>query len=109
MTALNTRQREAVFRAIADPTRREILNLLRRRRASVGEIAGNFRVSRPAISKHIRLLRRAGLVLSESHGTTRICRLNAAPLRAVDDWLRDYQELWRESLHNLKRLVEEDR
>ncbi len=109
MTALNTRQREAVFRAIADPTRREILNLLRRRRASVGEIAGNFRVSRPAISKHIRLLRRAGLVLSESQGTARICRLNAAPLRAIDDWLRDYQELWRESLHNLKRLVEEDR
>lgn len=109
MTALSRRQREAVFRAIADPTRREILNLLRRRRASVGEIAGNFRVSRPAISKHIRLLRRAGLVLSENQGTTRICRLNAAPLRAVDDWLREYQELWRESLHNLKRLVEEDR
>ncbi|HEY6618754.1 MAG TPA: metalloregulator ArsR/SmtB family transcription factor [Steroidobacteraceae bacterium] len=109
MTALSRRQREAVFRAIADPTRREILNLLRRRRASVGEIAGNFRVSRPAISKHIRLLRRAGLVLSENQGTRRICRLNAAPLRAVDDWLREYQELWRESLHNLKRLVEEDR
>ena len=109
MTALSRRQREAVFRAIADPTRREILNLLHRRRASVGEIAGNFRVSRPAISKHIRLLRRAGLVLSENQGTTQICRLNAAPLRAVDDWLREYQELWRESLHNLKRLVEEDR
>lgn len=108
MMALNTRQREAIFRAIADPTRREILNLLRHRRASVGEIAGNFRVSRPAISKHIRLLRRAGLVLSESRGTARICRLNAAPLRAVDDWLRDYQELWRESLHSLKRLVEEE-
>jgi DNA-binding transcriptional ArsR family regulator len=108
MTALNTRQREAVFRAIADPTRREILNLLRRRRASVGEIAGHFRVSRPAISKHIRLLRRAGLVQSESQGTARICRLNPAPLRAVDDWLRDYQELWRESLQNLKRLAEEE-
>ncbi len=108
MTALNARQREAVFRAIADPTRREILNMLRRRHASVGEIAGNFRISRPAISKHIRLLRGAGLVQSESQGTVRICRLNAAPLRAVDDWLRDYQELWRESLHSLKRLIEEE-
>ena len=108
MVTLKHTQREAVFRAIADPTRREILSLLRRRRCSVGEIAGNFRVSRPAISKHIRLLRRAGLVLSESQGTARICRLNPAPLRAVDDWLREYRELWRESLHTLKRLVEED-
>src|SRR5579863_9993243 len=108
MAALNTQQREAVFRAIADPTRREILNLLRRRHASVGEIAGNFRISRPAVSKHLRLLRRAGLVHSESHGTARICRLNAAPLRAIDDWLRDYHELWRESLQSPKRLVEEE-
>ena len=68
-----------MFRAIADPTRRQILSLLRQRRCSVGEIAGNFRVSRPAISKHIRLLRRAGLVLSESQGTARICRLKSAP------------------------------
>jgi DNA-binding transcriptional ArsR family regulator len=108
MAAATSRQREAVFRAIADPTRRQILSLLRQRRCSVGEIAGNFRVSRPAISKHIRLLRRAGLVLSESQGTARICRLNPAPLRAVDDWLRDYRELWQESLHTLKRLIEED-
>jgi DNA-binding transcriptional ArsR family regulator len=108
MIATTKRHREAVFRAIADPTRRQILSLLRQRRCSVGEIAGNFRVSRPAISKHIRLLRRAGLVLSESQGTARICRLNPAPLRAVDDWLREYRELWRESLHTLKRLVEED-
>ncbi|MFY9759950.1 MAG: metalloregulator ArsR/SmtB family transcription factor [Xanthobacteraceae bacterium] len=108
MIATTNRQREAVFRAIADPTRRQILSLLRQRRCSVGEIAGNFRVSRPAISKHIRLLRRAGLVLIENQGTARICRLNPEPLRAVDDWLRDYRELWRESLHTLKRLVEED-
>ena len=108
MAAATSRQREAVFRAIADPTRRQILSLLRQRRCSVGEIAGNFHVSRPAISKHIRLLRRAGLVLSENRGTARICRLNPAPLRAVDDWLREYRELWRESLHTLKRLVEED-
>jgi DNA-binding transcriptional ArsR family regulator len=106
MPALKTKQREAVFRAVADPTRREILNLLRRRRCSVGEIAGNFRVSRPAISKHIRLLRRVGLVVTENEGTARICRLNAAPLRALDDWLRDYREPWGESLRNLKRLVE---
>jgi DNA-binding transcriptional ArsR family regulator len=109
MVTLQHRRSGAVFRAIADPTRREILGMLRSRRRSVGEIAGNFRVSRPAISKHLRVLRAAGLIVTKSEGTARICQLNAAPLRAVDDWLRDYQELWRESLRNLKRYVEEDR
>ena len=97
-----------MFRAIADPTRRQILGMLRGGRRSVGDIAGNFRMSRPAISKHIRLLRQVGLVVTKNQGTARICRLNAAPLRAVDNWLRDYQEFWGESLHSLKRYVEED-
>jgi DNA-binding transcriptional ArsR family regulator len=107
--ALKSKQREAVFRAIADPTRREILGLLRQRRHTVGELAGNFRTSRPAISKHLRLLRRVGLVATENEGTARICRLNAEPLRAVDEWLRDYQRFWAQTLHSLKRHVEEDR
>jgi len=99
----------AVFRAIADPTRREILALLRGRRRSVGEIAGKFRTSRPAISKHLRVLRTAGLIVARRDGTARICELDARPLRAVDDWLRDYAVFWGESLRNLKRFVEEDR
>jgi DNA-binding transcriptional ArsR family regulator len=99
----------AVFRAIADPTRRQILALLRGGRRSVGEIAGNFRTSRPAISRHLRVLRAAGLVVARRDGTARICELNAKPLRAVDTWLRDYQAFWSESLRNLKRFVEEDR
>ncbi len=98
----------AVFRAIADPTRREILGMLRGGRRSVGEIAGNFRTSRPAISRHLRVLRAAGLVVARRDGTARICELNARPLRAVDDWLRDYAAFWSESLKNLKRFVEED-
>ena len=97
----------AVFRAIADPTRREILALLRGGRRSVGEIAGNFRTSRPAISKHLRVLRAAGLVAAHRDGTARICELDARPLRAVDDWLREYQAFWSESLRNLKSFVEE--
>jgi DNA-binding transcriptional ArsR family regulator len=84
----------AVFRAIADPTRRDILALLRGRRRSVGEIAGKFRTSRPAISKHLRVLRAAGLVVARRDGTARICELDARPLRAVDDWLRDYEVFW---------------
>ena len=99
----------AVFRAIADPTRRQILALLRGGRRSVGEIAGNFRTSRPAISRHLRVLRAAGLVVARRDGTARICELNARPLRAVDDWLREYQVFWSESLGNLKRFVEENR
>lgn len=109
MVTLKPIQREAVFRAIADPTRREILGLLRSRAYTVNEIAGNFDTSRPAISKHLRLLRSVGLVETKREGTTRICRLNARPLRAVEVWLEDYRELWRESLRGLKRYVEDDK
>jgi DNA-binding transcriptional ArsR family regulator len=84
-------QRDAVFRAIADPTRREILGLLRNGGQTVGEIARNFRTSRPAISKHLRLLRSVGLVVADQSGTARIYQLNAKPLRAINDWLRDYE------------------
>ncbi|HZT78172.1 MAG TPA: metalloregulator ArsR/SmtB family transcription factor [Vicinamibacterales bacterium] len=98
----------AVFRAIADPTRRELLRLLRRRPHTVGDLASHFTQSRPAISKHLRLLRAAGLVVTSEHGTARMCALRARPLRAVDHWLRDYQSLWRTSLRSLKRYVEEE-
>ena len=109
MVTRSPKRREAVFRAIADPTRREILGLLRGRAYTVNEIAGNFRTSRPAISKHLRLLRAVGLVETKRDGTKRICWLNAQPLHAIDAWLRDYRELWRESLRDLKRYVEEDK
>jgi DNA-binding transcriptional ArsR family regulator len=99
---------EAVFRALADPTRRKILGLLRVSGRSVGELAGNFPISRPAISKHLRLLRSAGLVVSHRRGTTRICELNAQPLRAVNDWLHDYQRFWQGNLRRLKQFVEEN-
>jgi DNA-binding transcriptional ArsR family regulator len=108
MPASRRKPSAAVFRAIADPTRREILGLLRGGRRSVGEIARNFRSSRPAISRHLRLLRSAGLVVTRRKGTARICELNARPLRAVDDWLRDYAAFWSESLRSLKRYVEEE-
>jgi DNA-binding transcriptional ArsR family regulator len=97
-----------VFRAIADPTRREILGLLRGGPYTVGKIAANFRTSRPAISKHLRLLRSAGLVVTNREGTARICKLNAEPLRVVSDWLCDYEAFWGESLRSLRRYVEEE-
>lgn len=100
---------ETVFRAIADPTRRGILRLLRDGRHTVGEIARNFPTSRPAISRHLRLLRSADLITTRQEGTARICELNAAPLRAISDWVRDYEAFWSASLGNLKRYVEESR
>ncbi len=100
-------RRDVVFRAIADPTRREILRLLRDGRRSVGDLASNFPQSRPAISKHLRLLRSAGLIVTHERGAIRLCELNAKPLRAVDDWLRSYESFWRTSLRGLKRYVEE--
>jgi DNA-binding transcriptional ArsR family regulator len=107
MVTLNRKRREAVFRAIADPTRREILGMLRGRACSVGEIAANFRTSRPAISKHLRMLRAVGLVATTQQGTARICALNAEPLRAVSDWVSDYEAYWGGTLQSLKRYVED--
>jgi DNA-binding transcriptional ArsR family regulator len=109
MVTLNRKRREAVFRAIADPTRREILGMLRGRPYSVGEIAANFRTSRPAISRHLRLLRAVGLVATTQIGTARICALNAEPLRAVSDWISDYEAYWSKTLQSLKRYVEDER
>ena len=100
--------REAVFKAIADPTRRDILRLLRGTRCSVNELAANFRMSRPAVSKHLRQLRDAGLVTARQEGVTVMCELDARPLRFIRDWLSDYEAFWTESLQNLKAYVEED-
>jgi DNA-binding transcriptional ArsR family regulator len=109
MVTVKKAPNQAIFRAIADPTRREILNLLREGPQAVGEIAGNFRASRPAISKHLSLLKSAGLVVARQRGTANICELNARPLSAVNDWLGDYQAFWKGTLRDLKKYIEEDR
>ncbi len=109
MVTVRSTKQDVVFRAIADPTRREILRLLRGGRHTVGEIAANFRTSRPATSKHLRLLRAAGLVVTHKHGTARVCNLNAKPLRAVNEWLQDYEAFWSATMRDLKRYVEEKR
>ncbi|HTW79156.1 MAG TPA: metalloregulator ArsR/SmtB family transcription factor [Terracidiphilus sp.] len=109
MVSAGSRQRDLIFRAIADPTRREILKVLRANQHTVGEIAQNFSMSRPAVSKHLRLLRSAGLVVSRREGTASRCRLNAGPLRTVDDWLRDYETFWSETMQGLKTYVEKQK
>lgn len=97
---------EAAFGALADPTRRAVLDLLRKGTRPAGEIARAFPVSRPAISKHLRLLRQAHLVEERREGRHRLYQLNAEPLKAVDSWLEQYRVFWQSSLTNLKTFVE---
>jgi DNA-binding transcriptional ArsR family regulator len=97
---------EAVFDALADPTRRAVLDLLRRGNLPAGRIARAFPVSRPAVSKHLRLLRRARLVEERRHGRHRVYQLNPRPLRAVDHWLNHYRAFWQANLASLKAFVE---
>jgi DNA-binding transcriptional ArsR family regulator len=97
---------EAAFQALADPTRRAVLDLLRRGSQPAGQIASAFPVSRPAISKHLRLLRRAHLVREHREGRHRVYQLNPEPLRAVDSWIEQYRAFWTTSLNNLKSFVE---
>jgi len=97
---------EATFSALADPTRRAVLDLLRRGSLPAGVIARAFPVSRPAISKHLRLLRRAHLVRERREGRRRLYQLNPEPLRAVDSWLEHYRSFWQMSLTDLKTFVE---
>ena len=107
MVTKNSRQHDAVFKAISDPTRRRILGILRGQRQTVGEIASHFRMSRPAISKHLRILHEAGLVESRKQGTANLCSLDAKPLTVVGDWLKDYETFWSESIQSLKKYMEE--
>jgi DNA-binding transcriptional ArsR family regulator len=101
-----TYSRGAIFDALADPTRRAVLDLLRRGSLPAGRIAQAFPVSRPAISKHLRLLRRAQLVRERREGRHRFYHLNPAPLKAVDAWLNRYRVFWQTSLTNLKEALE---
>ncbi len=98
---------EDVFRAIADPTRRAILYRLRAGPTAVNLLANEFAQSRPAISKHLRVLRRARLVSEQKAGRERFYKLEPAPLRQVVGWIEGYRAFWQISLDNLKRHLEE--
>ncbi len=87
--------------ALADPTRRQLLALLRDGEVAAGELAVRFPVSRPAISRHLRVLREAGLVRSRVEGRRRLYALDPRPLRELDDWLEPYRDLWAQRLDAL--------
>ncbi|MBV9379403.1 MAG: winged helix-turn-helix transcriptional regulator [Streptosporangiaceae bacterium] len=94
-----------VFGALADPTRRAILNRLAEGEATVAELAAPFSVSQPAISKHLKVLEQAGLVSRTRRVTARLSRLEAEPLREVTAWLARYQRFWDESHEQLDELL----
>ena len=87
--------------ALADPTRRELLALLAGGERAAGDLAGRFPVSRPAISRHLRVLREAGLVRSRTRGRQRLYALDPRPLQELDDWLEHYRDLWAQRLDAL--------
>ena len=92
---------DAAFSALADPTRRAILARLALGEASVNELAEPFDMSQPAISKHIKVLERAGLVSRSRDAQRRPCKLEAAPLRDIAEWLETYRRLWEDRLDRL--------
>jgi DNA-binding transcriptional ArsR family regulator len=94
-------QLSTIFAALADPTRRAILARLAQGEASVKELAAPFQMSPPAVTKHLKVLRRAGLITQGRQAQWRPCRLEAAPLKDVADWLEDYRRFWDESFKRL--------
>ena len=90
---------------IADPVRRHILDLLHRGPLSAGEIAAHFAISRPAISRHLRILREVGLVKADIEGRRRVYRFDPGPLAEVDTWLARYRDLWSGRLDALETEV----
>ena len=97
----------ATFSALADPTRRAILERLAAGESSVTGLAEPFSVSLPAISKQLRVLERAGLLTQEKDGRVRRCRLDAGPMKAAADWITEYKRFWEDKLESLDGYLEQ--
>jgi DNA-binding transcriptional ArsR family regulator len=93
----------ALFEILAEPTRRRVLDLLREQERTVGELVGALEMSQPAVSKHLRVLRDAGLVEARVDAQRRIYSLRPEPLADVDAWLEPYRKFWRGKLASLQR------
>lgn len=103
-------QLDRIFRALADPTRRALLQSLSERDQSISELAAPFDVSLEAVSKHVKVLERAGLVERSIEGRTHLCRLDARPMRGGLEWIRHYEKYWNRRLDVLDKLLrDEDR
>ncbi|MFN4249356.1 MAG: ArsR/SmtB family transcription factor [Flavipsychrobacter sp.] len=98
--------RRDVFQAIADPTRREIITLLSHEAMNLNAVADNFNISRPAISRHIKILTECGLIMIEQEGRERYCHANLKQLQEVHSWTAHFSAFWDKKLNALKTFVE---
>jgi len=92
---------DVIFSALSDGTRRAILQRLMQGEARLSDLAEPFDMSQPAVSKHVRVLHDAGLLVVEKRGRTRHCRLNAGQMKVASDWLADYRSFWTQQFDNL--------
>lgn len=99
---------DVIFRALADPTRREMLRRLSEKAHRITDLAAPFSISLAAASKHVKVLEHAGLVRREIRGRTHLCRLDLAPLAYTQAWLRRYERFWSERLDALEREIKGD-
>lgn len=99
--------RRDVFQAIADPNRRAIISLLAGKKMTPSDIAGSFSISRPAISKHIKILTECGLINIEQLGRERFCEVKLEKLNEVSDWVEQYRKFWEEKLDALEIYLQE--
>ncbi len=100
--------RRDIFQAIADPTRRKIIHTLVQKPMNLNTISGNFNISRPAISKHIKILTECGLVIINQTGRERYCEVNFNSLRQVADWIEQYKVFWTQKLDALEKFLEQE-
>jgi DNA-binding transcriptional ArsR family regulator len=108
MVELNLPQLDAVFHALGDPTRRQMLRDLAEGERSVGQLGEPFAISFQAASKHIKVLEHAGLIRREVRGRTHLCHLEPGPLASAHQWLGFYERFWTDRLDVLERLLRED-
>ena len=96
-----------MFEVLAEPNRRRILDLLREKDRPVGDLVTQLGISQPAVSKHLRVLRDAGLVEATADAQRRVYRVHAEPLREIDEWLTPYRKAWRKRIDALERHLDE--
>ena len=104
---MSSDQLSATFAALADPTRRAILARLATGETSVTELGAPFEISKPAVTKHLKVLEKAGLISRGRHAQWRPCRLKAAPLKDVSNWVEQYRRHWEERLDRLDEYLKE--
>lgn len=108
-TCIDMEARRDVFQAIADPTRREIINLIAQQAQNLNAISANFGMSRQAISLHVKILEECGLIEVRQQGNNRICKAKLEKLNEVHEWTEQYKAFWTKSFHSLRNFLEKEK